>query len=123
GSSGKTTTFTGQGGLVIPAYIRKPKGRGPFPVVVLLHGGRYGKAPTYGMGRSTRSPVGDFVKAGWAEYSIDYRPNEKISIEPIETDDTVEGVKVVRKWQFFDAGRVGSVGGDKGANGHSRDIA
>jgi enterochelin esterase-like enzyme/dienelactone hydrolase len=123
GSTGKTTTFTGKGGTVIPAYIRKPKGRGPFPVVVLLHGGRYGKAPTYGMGRSTRSPVGDFVKAGWAVYSIDYRPNEKISIEPIETEDTLEAVKAVRKLPFIDPGRVGMMGASHGANVASRVIS
>ena len=53
GSIGCVTEFHGAGGVAIPAYLRKPQGRGPFPVVVLLHGGQSGKETTYAMGRST----------------------------------------------------------------------
>ena len=63
----------------------------------MLHGGRYGKEATYGLGRSMQSPMVDFIKQGWAIYSIDYRPAERISIEPIETDDTLEAIKTVRQ--------------------------
>jgi dipeptidyl aminopeptidase/acylaminoacyl peptidase len=120
GSLGQTTEFRGAGDVVIPAYIRRPKGDGPFPVIVVLHGGRYGKAATLGMGRSTRPPIADFIKASWAVYSIDYRPNPKISIEPIETDDTIAAVKAVRKMPFIDGSRVGMLGGSHGANVTSR---
>jgi endo-1,4-beta-xylanase len=123
GSTGQVTEFQGVGGVAIPAYIRKPSGAGPFPVVVLLHGGRYGKAPTYAMGRSTQSPTADFIKAGWAVYSIDYRPFEQISIEPIETDDSIEAVKTVRKLPFIDPDRVGLMGGSHGANVASKMIS
>ena len=115
GSTGRAVEFHGVGGAAIPAYIRKPKGSGPIPVVVMAHGGRYGKAPTEGMGRSTKSPTQDFIDAGWAVYSIDYRPSEKIAIVPIEFDDTVEAVQTVRKFPFIDASRVGYMGGSHGA--------
>ncbi len=95
GSLGRETEFQGVGGVSIPAYVRKPEGPGPFPVVVLLHGGRFGKAATVGLGRSTRSPVADFLREGWAVYSIDYRPHETIGLVPIETDDTVEAIATV----------------------------
>jgi endo-1,4-beta-xylanase len=120
GSAGRVTEFHGVGGIAIPAYVRKPEGPGPFPVVIMLHGGRYGTAPTFGMGRSTRSPAADFIKAGWAIYSIDYRPNEVISIEPIETDDSIEAVKAVRALPFVDPKRVGMMGGSHGGNVASR---
>ena len=39
GSSGQETEYRGVGGIVLPAYIRKPAGAGPFPVIVMMHGG------------------------------------------------------------------------------------
>src|SRR6516164_7843564 len=122
GSTGRAEEFQGLGGIAIPAYIRKPDGPGPFPVVVMLHGGRYGKAATVGMGRSMRSPTVDFLKEGWAVYSVDYRPTETM-LEPIEIDDTIEAVKTVRKMPFIDPGRLGFLGGSHGANVASRLIA
>src|SRR5437773_958654 len=77
GSQGQVTEFEGFGGIKIPAYIRKPAGDGPFPAVMMLHGGRYGKEATVGMGRGARSPMTDILKEGWAIYSIDYRPSDK----------------------------------------------
>ena len=115
GSLGQVTAFQGVGGVAIPAYIRKPAGPGPFPVVMLLHGGRYGEAATYGMGRSMRSPTAEIIQAGWAVFSIDYRPSERISIEPIEFDDTVEAVKALRKIPFVDPARIGLLGCSHGA--------
>jgi dipeptidyl aminopeptidase/acylaminoacyl peptidase len=120
GSAGRATEFHGAGGIAISAYVRKPNGPGPFPVVILAHGGRYGSGPTDAMGRSPNSPTEDFIKAGWAVYSIDYRPAVRISIEPIEVDDTVEAVKAVRALPFIDSRRVGYLGGSHGAQVGSR---
>ena len=123
GSTGRLTEFRGVGGLAIPAYIRKPPGPGPFPVVVLMHGGRYGKAATVGTGRSMQSPVADFVQAGWAVYAADYRPAEKIAIVPIEVDDTVEAVKAARGMAGIDPQRVGLMGGSHGGQVLSRVVS
>src|SRR5689334_22221034 len=95
GSQGQVTEFEGVGGVKIPAYIRKPSGDSPFPAIVMLHGGRYGKEATVGMGRGVRSPMADFVKQGWVIYSIDYRPSDKMLL-PIEIDDSVLAVKALR---------------------------
>ncbi len=119
GSMGQITEFHGVDGLAIPAYIRKPPGPGPFPVVVLLHGGKYGKQATLGLGR-TQWPAAELIKAGWAVYSIDYRPSEKIAIVPIEFDDSVAAVEAVRKLPFIDPTRVGLMGGSHGAQVASR---
>lgn len=115
GSQGLITEYQGVGGVAIAAYIRKPAGNGPFPVVILGHGGPDGKQPTYGMGRSPKDPTAAFVKAGWVVYSIDYRHADKVGIHPIEYDDTVEAVKAVRKLPYVDAKRVGYMGGSHGA--------
>jgi endo-1,4-beta-xylanase len=123
GSTGQVTEFRGVGGIAIPAYVRKPSGPGPFPVVLLLHGGRHGKEPTYALGRSMRSPTIDFIKEGWAVYSIDYRPAEQIAIVPIETEDTLEAIKTVRQLPFIDPARVGLMGGSHGANVASKVIS
>jgi enterochelin esterase-like enzyme/dienelactone hydrolase len=123
GSLGRQTEFRGAGGPAIPAYIRKPEGNGPFPVVVMLHGGRYRKGASAAMGRSTRAPVADFLRAGWAVYCTDYRPNDKVSIEPIETEDTIEALRAVAKLPFIDPARVGLWGASHGANVASRVIA
>jgi dipeptidyl aminopeptidase/acylaminoacyl peptidase len=123
GSSGQETEFQGVGGVAIPAYVRKPAGPGPFPVVVLAHGGRYGKAPTVGLGRSPKAPAAVFIKEGWAVYSIDYRPAEQIAIVPIEFDDTVEAIKTVRKLPFVDPRRVGYMGGSHGAQVGARVVS
>ena len=63
GSMGQETVYHGVDGLAIPAYVRKPDGPGPFPVVVLAHGGVYSKGATMGLGRSQQSPTEDFIKA------------------------------------------------------------
>ena len=91
GSTGQVTEFKGVDGLAIPAYVRKPAGPGPFPVIVLMHGGKYGKEATVGMGRVVKSPTEYFIKAGWVVYAADYRPAEKIAVVPIEFDDHRRG--------------------------------
>ena len=121
GSLGQETEFVGVDGVAIPAYVRKPKGAGPFPVIVMMHGGKYGKGATLGLGRSMQSPTAEFIAAGWAVCSVDYRPSEKISIVPIEFDDTVEAVKTARKLPFADASRVGLIGGSHGGQVLSRE--
>ena len=123
GSLGQETEFLGVGGVAIPVYVRKPKGDGPFPVIVLMHGGKHGKGATLGLGRSMQSPTVEFIKAGWAVYSADYRPSEKLAIVPIEFDDTVEAVKVARKLPFADPQRIGIIGGSHGGQVSSRVVS
>jgi dipeptidyl aminopeptidase/acylaminoacyl peptidase len=119
GSTGQIAEFQGVNGVKIPAYVRKPSGPGPFPVIVMLHGGGRGQAATYGMGRSQLSPTEDFIKAGWAVYAIDYRPTSRM-MEEIEIDDSVEAVKLVRKLPFVDPDRLGILGGSHGGHVASR---
>ncbi len=123
GSSGKAAEFRGVGGTPITAYIRKPAGSGPFPVIVWMHGGRDSRQATIAMGRSQRSPFEDVVKQGWAIYSADYRHEEKIGIYPIEFEDTVKAVETARALPFVDPRRVGYMGQSHGAQVGTRVIS
>src|ERR1700689_2241311 len=38
GVLGQTAEFEGVGGVKIAGYVRKPEGKGPFPLVIILHG-------------------------------------------------------------------------------------
>jgi dipeptidyl aminopeptidase/acylaminoacyl peptidase len=118
GSTGQVTEFHGSDGVAIPVYVRKPAGPGPFPVVVVLHGGEHGQEVTYAMGRST-PPSGDFIKAGWAVYAIDYRP---VKSPPPATviEDCIAAVKTVCRLPFIDPDRVGLLGGSRGGGVTSR---
>jgi dipeptidyl aminopeptidase/acylaminoacyl peptidase len=112
------------GTTMIPAFVRHPKGSGPFPVVVILHGGAKSIEATYEMARS-RPPAVDFVKNGWAVMTIDYRsttvplrfPGGAIvfpALPPIEINDTLAAIKAVRQIQFIDGTRVAVMGGSHG---------
>jgi dipeptidyl aminopeptidase/acylaminoacyl peptidase len=109
---------------MIPAFLRRPKGAGPFPVVVILHGGDKTAEATYEMAR-TRPPAIDFVKAGWAVMTIDYR-STKVPLRfpggaivfpphpPIELNDTLASIAAVRRVPFIDGKRVAVMGGSHG---------
>ena len=123
GSLGRPDEFRGNDGVAIPAYLRKPVSAGPFPMIVMAHGGKYSRQATEGMGRSPKGPAQAFINSGWAVYSIDYRPSEKISIVPIEFEDTVEAVKRARSFDFVDTRRVGYIGGSHGGQVGSRVVS
>jgi acetyl esterase/lipase len=116
GSNGQVMEFEGAGGTVIAAYLRKPAGAGLFPVVVMLHGGGNSRSATYGLGRSTRSPTADFIAADWAVFSIDFRPNTRAKLDPVEWDDTIAAIRKVRGMPSIDPQRVALLGGSHGAN-------
>jgi acetyl esterase/lipase len=124
GTTGRTTTFQGKDGMLIGAYLRKPKGEGPFPVVVIFHGAGPNLRHTYVLGRANnqvdglgRYPIADFVAAGWAIYSMDYasRPNRKL-LEEIEVDDFVLGIEALRRVDFIDPQRLALFGHSHGGN-------
>jgi dipeptidyl aminopeptidase/acylaminoacyl peptidase len=85
----------------------------------MIHGGGRSADATYGLGRSQQSPTEDFIKEGWAVYSIDYRPTARM-MEEIEIDDAIEAVKAVRKLPFVDPDRLGILGGSHGGHVTSR---
>src|SRR5262249_42306888 len=95
GIRGQRAEFEGVEGVTIAGYVRGPAGAGPFPLVVLLHGGAPTAKPVQAdssselaklraeeakrasnvLGRALHPPIPDFLAQGWAVYYLDFRPN------------------------------------------------
>jgi dipeptidyl aminopeptidase/acylaminoacyl peptidase len=121
GTLGRETEFHGVDDVAIPAYVRKPAGPGPFPVVVWMHGGKDSKQSTVNMGRSQGLPIGEFAKQGWVIYSADYRPGGAFT--KVDYEDTVKAVQAARALPFVDPKRVGYSGQSHGANAGTRVVS
>ncbi len=136
GVLGQVADFEGAGGVRIAGYIRRPAGPGPFPLVIVLHGG----APTARavrnddeqalskmrteealrasrvLGRASNPPIPDFLAQGWAVYTIDYRPNPRYTLDPLELEDTLGAVNKARSFAFVDPRRMAMSGGSHGGH-------
>lgn len=136
GVQGKLATFEGADGVKIAGYLRKPAGNGPFPIVIVLHGGgptaravsgateeeraklwaaeavRAGKV----LGRASNPPIPDFLAQKWAVYSIDYRTNPRYTLDPLEWEDTIAAFNNARSFTFVDRKRIAMFGGSHGAH-------
>ncbi len=119
GSTGRVAQFRGAGGVLIAAYVRKPAGPGPFPLIVNLHGGGPSVENTYRSGRGTAGSVADYLGQGWAIYSIDFRPNgpgRAAPMDPIEYQDTAAAIEEARRFPFADPERLALMGGSHGGH-------
>jgi dipeptidyl aminopeptidase/acylaminoacyl peptidase len=85
---------------------------------MILHGGPTSKEVAYALGRSTREPAAEFIRAGWAVFSFDYRSNTDLPGSIV--DDAIAALKTVRGLPFVDPDRVGLLGGSRGAGVLSR---
>jgi dipeptidyl aminopeptidase/acylaminoacyl peptidase len=143
GISGRQAPFDGVGGVKIAGFVRKPAGEGPFPLVIILHGGapaahavkddagpsrdekiaqevvRAGNS----MGHAVHPPIKEFLAQGWAVYSIDYRPIPRYTLDSMEWDDTVIAIKQARAFPFVDPKRMAILGGSHGGHVTGRMIA
>ena len=136
GVRGRLAGFDGVGGAKIAGYVRKPAGAGPFPIVIVLHGGGPTAKATTGeneearakkaadeavraskvLGRASNPPIPDFLAQGWAVYSIDYRTNPRYTLDPLEWDDTLVAVNKARAFPFVDTKRMAMIGGSHGGH-------
>jgi acetyl esterase/lipase/alpha/beta superfamily hydrolase len=99
--------------LLMDAYV--PRGKGPFPAVIIAHGGGWeaGDKITY------VSPIfGPLARAGFAWFSIDYRLTPYVHV-PDQLEDVRNAIRFVRQhadWFHIDPTRVALVG--ESASGH-----
>jgi dipeptidyl aminopeptidase/acylaminoacyl peptidase len=133
---GHRADFEGVGGVRIAGYVRRPAGVGPFPLVVLLHGGAPTAKPIQAagdkelanpraeeakrasniLGRAVHPPIPEFLAQGWAVYYVDFRPNPRYMIDPLEWDDTLLAIDKARSWSFIDPQLIAMVGGSHGGH-------
>ena len=136
GVQGRLAMFDGVGGAKIAGFVRKPAGAGPFPLVIVLHGGgptakavnaataeerakktaEEAERASRVLGKASNPPIPDFLAKGWAVYSIDYRTNPRYMLDPLEWDDTIIAVKLARSLSFVDPKRVAMMGGSHGGH-------
>jgi acetyl esterase len=111
----KDIPYSRPGGLDLRMDADIPEGKGPFPAVIIVHGGGWeaGDKITY------VSPVfAPLAQAGFAWFSIDYRLTPYVHI-PDELDDIRNAVRFVRRhagWFHLNPNRMALLG--ESASGH-----
>jgi dipeptidyl aminopeptidase/acylaminoacyl peptidase len=118
GSIGRISEYRGCDGSFIPAYMRRPKGRGPFPVVLVQHGGVPSEDATYKAGRSS-PPAQAFSQAGWAVFATDFRHLALPGGEVMEWHDALAAVEALRSLSYIDRRRIAVMAGSHGAHVYS----
>jgi dipeptidyl aminopeptidase/acylaminoacyl peptidase len=108
-------------GLFIPAVVQKPKGEGPFPAVVLVHGGSGGQGMKTLKGTArNRNMVGDrFLNEGYVVVKCDYRWKEVTGKEGPEefsmSSDLVSVIRYTKQLTYVDAEKVCMYSGSHGS--------
>lgn len=135
GTQGRIANFAGADGAKIAGYVRKPAGPGPFPLIVVLHGGAPTAKPVADdaaaaeaaraakvLGHSSHPPLPELLAQGWAVYTIDYRTHPRYTLDPLEWDDTMTAIRLAREFSFVDQKRVAIYGGSHGGHVSGRMI-
>lgn len=92
----------------------KPKGDGPFPLVLFIHGGGFQKGDKRGL---SPARLKEFLDSGWAVAAINYRFTDAAPA-PAQYLDCARALQTMRhrakEWSL-DPGLVASTGGSAGA--------
>lgn len=111
----KDLAYSRPGGrdLLLDAYV--PEGKGPFPAVIIVHGGGWEAGDKITYVSPVLAPV---ARAGFAWFSIDYRLTPYVHV-PEQLEDVRSAVRFVRRhadWFHIDPNRVALLG--ESASGH-----
>jgi len=110
-------TVTSADGTPLKAFLSLPKGKGPHPVVITVHGGEGGR--DMAVVRSVADPASDSPTVQmlnaepWAVLSIGYRAG---AILGPEDEDVVAAIRHAKADSRLDGGRVAMVGGSHGGH-------
>jgi dipeptidyl aminopeptidase/acylaminoacyl peptidase len=108
-------TFKSIDGMKIYGNLYRPKGNGPFPAIVRVHGGLHGQA------QSRRQDY--FVDNGYVVLDVDYRGSEghgkdyrnKLAMADKELDDVIAGAKFLQTLASIQKDKIAIMGDDRGA--------
>lgn len=123
----RQTWIKAKDGLYIAAAVRKPKGNGPFPAIVIFHGapGGRGMDQLVGWSRGDHGgPVWErFLQEGYVVVVADYRGGDRnLMNSPSSTglvtaiDDGISVIEYVQGLTFVDRSRVSVYGVSLGGN-------
>lgn len=109
------------GDLTISGLLNVPRGRGPFPALVLAHG--YIDPAIYVNGQGLRREQDRLARDGFVTLHVDYRNHAGSSVDPRSdvrlrlgyTEDVINAVLALRRGpRFVDDDRIGLVGRSMG---------
>jgi para-nitrobenzyl esterase len=106
-------------GQLIPCVLSIPKGDGPFPMLVTIHGGQGNR--DLGYIRSMAAPnalsptISAFNEQPWAILAISYRAGNG-ALFGMEQDDVLAGIRFAKSLPKIDPNRIGVVGGSHGGH-------
>ncbi len=110
-----TLEFASSDGRKIPAVLSMPKGKGPFPLVVTIHGGKGDREIDFIRTLAAPGGISPTVnmlnEQPWAVLAISYRAG---AIFGAEEDDIVAGIRFAKTLPNIDPARVGVLGGSHG---------
>ena len=107
--------FKSVDGMKIYGYLYRPKGDGPFPAIVRVHGGVHGQA------RLRNQDY--FVDNGYVVLDVDYRGSEghgkdyknKLAMGDKEIDDVIAGGKYLQALPYVQKDKLAITGDSRGA--------
>jgi len=111
--------YASSDGRKIPAVLSMPKGDGPFPVVVTIHGGQGNR--DFAFIRTLAAPgnisptVNMLNQQPWAILAISYRAGGGAFLG-MDEDDVVAGIRFAKTLPKIDPARVGVLGGSHGGH-------
>lgn len=113
----KIVSIPGMGGNQVPAVVRQPPGAGPFPAILLLHGGLSPYATEKLKDESlTRPNYTRFLAAGFVIVVPTFRSREKNPQSRDALDDCLAVVEYVKKMPAVDPKSVAVLGGSGGGS-------
>lgn len=106
------------GEVEIKAWVRLPQGRGPFPVMIYIHGGGWNSAMAQGRASSFSRMSAHMARLGIAGVQIFYRGKQTATINDTAADvmDAVEWVRQNAAKYDFDVKRLGMAGSSAGGH-------
>jgi dienelactone hydrolase len=120
------TYIKSKDGLYVAAAIRKPKGSGPFPAIIVFHGapGGRGLEQLVGWSRGDHGgPVWErFLQEGFVVVVADYRGGDMNSVSApaadkvTAIDDGIAVIEHVKQLAYVDAARISLYGVSLGGN-------